>query len=470
MLPKSLCFVDLETTGTQAHWDKIIEIGIVKVENGKITKTYNQLLNPNTYLDPFIEKLTGITTKDLENAPTFETIKEEILEILEGSTFVAHNVRFDYGFLRNEFKRAGISFRSKHFCTIKLARQLYPKLNHYNLDSIIAHLNIPCKKRHRALDDAKAICDFYGLAQNQFKKNIFEKAVITALKRPALPQGISEQDLESLPESPGVYIFYGENNAPLYIGKSLNIYDRVLSHFSNDYQSTTDMQLQQSAKSVEAIPTAGELGALLLESTLIKKHQPLLNRQLRHARKLVYLFKAITPDGYNSVEIKSLPNVTIEEIENVIGVYRSIKQAKDHLYKVAEEHTLCPKVLNLEKTKGACFKSRLNKCKGACTGDEKTIMYNLRFDNAFYKFKIKPWNFEKPIIIKEVGESEEHFIIDKWCYLGSIKNEADYSNISFDYNFDLDTYKILKKFITNPKNSKKFQWYPYPLKSSLNQA
>lgn len=462
MLPKSICFVDLETTGTQAHYDKIIEIGIVKVEDGAVTARYKQLLNPNTYLDPYIEQLTGICAQDLEDKPTFESVKHKVLEILDGSIFVAHNVRFDYGFLKNEFRRSGLSFRAKHLCTVKLSRLLYPQLGRYNLDSVMAYLGISCKNRHRAYDDAFVLWELYRKAQKEFSQEKFDKAIASAMKRPTIPAAIDSDILESLPESPGVYIFYGENNAPLYIGKSLNVYDRVLSHFSNDYQSTTDMKLSQDVRHIEAIPTARELGALLLESKLIKTHQPLLNKMLRHSRKINTLFRSTNREGYMTVEVRELNSISIDDAENIIGTFRSRRQVKDFLHSLAKEHKLCPKLLNLEKTKKSCFNYQLGYCRGACLTKEKPIAYNLRFDHAFYKHKIKPWKFEKPIVIKEVGDFEEHFVIDKWCYLGSFKRQDDrWDGLSSEYNFDLDTYKILSRFILNPRNAKKFTSYDY---------
>ncbi|MBP9814935.1 MAG: 3'-5' exonuclease, partial [Candidatus Levybacteria bacterium] len=128
MLPSSLCFLDLETTGTSPVYGRIIDIGIIRVDNGKITKVYEKLVNPERGLDPFISQMTGIRAEHLAEAPNFESIKEEVLELLADSVLVAHNVRFDYGFLRQEFKRFDISFTSKHFCSVKLARHLYPSL------------------------------------------------------------------------------------------------------------------------------------------------------------------------------------------------------------------------------------------------------------------------------------------------------------------------------------------------------
>lgn len=452
MLPNTLSFVDIETTGASPIFSRIIEIGIVKVKDGKVVSTYNQLINPQQHLDPFITQLTGITSKDLESAPTFSEIKKDILENLVDSLFVAHNVRFDYSFLRQEFKREEISFSLKHLCTVKLARLLYPSLGSYNLDSIISNFNLTCENRHRAYDDAKAIWDFYTIARKDRGEDVFTTAINTALKRPAVPLSISEDILNSLPDTPGVYIFYGKENKILYIGKSVNIRDRVLSHFSNDYLSATDMELSQEVKHIEAIPTAGELGALLLESNLIKKEQPLFNKRLRYARQMTILTKAIDENGYNIVATQTVGEISVETSESVLGVFRSRKQLSDFLYKAASESGLCPKLLGLEKTKKACFSSQLGKCKGACFSKEMPILYNIRFDNAFYKQKIRPWKFNGPIVIKEDSEG---FVVDKWCLLGKIDEDTNIDSITNAYSFDLDTYKILSRYIMDKSNKKK---------------
>ncbi len=457
-LPTSLCFIDTETTGTNAAYGRIIEVGIIKVVDGEIVREFNTLLNPQTYLDPFIENMTGINSVELETAPQFYDIKDELLEILEDSIFVAHNVRFDYGFIRNEFKRVGIKFSCRHFDTIKLAKLLYPNFRRYSLDSIIENFGIECRRRHRAFDDAKVLYDFYNLSQKQIKPELFEQAVGIALKRTSIPIGIPIEVIDSLPESPGVYLFYDENGAPLYIGKSVNIRDRVLSHFSNDHLSLTDMKLSKQATQIEAIETAGDLGALLLESTLIKEKQPIFNRLLRESRKMPILIKTVDENGFNSVEIKTLSEIDSAEVENVLGVFRTLKQSKEYLYEVAKEYKLCPKILGIEKGRGACFYSYLDQCLGACKDLESPIKYNLRFDEGFYKRKIRPWRFDHPILIREEGEKEEAHVIDKWCYLGSIKSESDsIEDLKREYRFDYDTYKILNRFIMDPKNQKKIK-------------
>lgn len=451
----TLCFVDVETTGTNAVNGRIIEIGVIRVEEDTVVDQFQTLLNPETYVDPFIESMTGITSLSLESAPHFSDIKDKLLDLLDDSIFVAHNVRFDYGFVRNEFRRHGVNFRAPHFCTVRLARHLYPTLGRYNLDSIVANFNLEMKNRHRAFDDAKALWDFYTISKNKIDPDTFDKAINILLKKPTLPPGMKYEEIDKLPESCGVYIMYGENDLPIYIGKSIDIKDRVLSHFSNDYLSGTDMKISQQIKRIDAIETAGELSALLLESSLIKKHQPLLNRMLRQSHLMSVLVKYTNKQGYYCSQIKTSEEVDVSDIENILGVFRSAKQAKEYLSMTAKENNLCPRLLGLDKGSGACFYTQLNQCKGACAGLELNLKYNMRFDQAFSKRKVKPWIFAKPVIIKESGDKNQSHLIDKWCYLGSLDNEFDsLSDINKDYKFDYDTYKILKKFILNPHNQK----------------
>lgn len=450
MLPKSLCFLDTETTGINPSFSRIIEIGIIRVEDNKIVRRLNTLINPETGISPYITNITGLTTKDVEDAPTFRQVSAEILDILKDSIMVAHSARFDYGFLKNEFRRLEKSFSIKHFCSVKLARTLFPGLDYYNLDSIISHFDITCENRHRALDDAKVIFDFYLKAQEHVSEAVLAAAIDKAMKKPALPINLSSDLLEKLPESPGVYIFYGEDKFPIYIGKSVNIKDRVLSHFSNDHSSLKDMQISQEIKDIETIETAGELGALLLESTLVKKFQPIYNSMLREARKMILLLQTEDRDGYFSVTYKEVEQIDPDDTDKIIGIFKSFKQMRNHLYELSKQFSLCPKRLGLDHSKKVCFYYHLKQCFGACAGQELNIKYNMRFTEAFFKYKLKRWIFDSPVVIKEKGEREEAFIIDKWCLLGSIKNENDLSEITNEYRFDLDTYKILSKFLLNP--------------------
>ncbi len=287
--------MDIETTGAHVTRDRVIEIGIVRVEDGQITKTYESLINPYSYLSPYITQMTGIRPDELENAPGFREVADQILEMIDGCVFVAHNVRFDYGFLRNEFRRHELPFSAKHFCTVRLSRQLFPQHKKHNLDSIIERFDINCEARHRAMGDAAVLWEFVQRAQAITPEDKFEAALKNMLKSPSLPQHFSQDLVTKLPESPGVYIFYGNSNYPLYVGKSKNIKERVLSHFSGDYMSSKEMNMCQQVERIDTVETAGELGALLKESELVKTMQPLYNRMLRKTREVVVAKKRRTP-------------------------------------------------------------------------------------------------------------------------------------------------------------------------------
>ena len=418
MLPSKLAFVDIETTGTRSTWDRVIEIGIVKTDNGELIDTYSTLINPQASIPPEIEQMTGIRSQDLESAPTFREVAGDILMHLRDYTFVAHNVRFDYGFLKAEFARLGASFSPRHFCTVRLSRTLFPRHKRHNLDSIIERFEIKCENRHRALGDALAIQTFYDLAKKQVSPEIFEAALGLVLKKPYLPVKLNHNILDKLPETPGVYIFYGKSeyqnsksetnsndqksktkivsnfdirasnlneSIPLYIGKSVNIRDRVLSHFAGDIHSPLEMKIAQQVESLEAIETAGELGALLLESHLIKTKLPIYNKMLRTKQELIALRSYTDSDGYLCVSLNPVTQVKPDELDSYIGFFRSRRQARDYLANLAKENSLCEKLLELEKTTTSCFGYRLERCKGACVKKELPLAYNMRFIGAFSK-------------------------------------------------------------------------------------
>lgn len=487
MLPNKLAFVDIETTGMRSAYDRIIEIGILRVEDGELVQTFKSLINPQTYIPSEITKLTGITGRDLEDAPTFRAVKDEIIEILADCTFVAHNVRFDYGFIKHELLRENVTYNARHFCTVRLSRLLYPSWPRHNLDAVMQHCGIACETRHRAFDDAKVLYEFYNHIQRTIAPEIVAEALTRTMKKPSLPIKLPFEELEKLPDKPGVYIFYGPDDAdtngeqlklgntptiktkyntknliPLYVGKSINIRNRVLSHFSADIASPTEMKISQQIESIETITTAGELGALFLESQMIKEMLPIYNKRSRIKHELIALRSMKNKLGYVECYLEPITTISPTNLDNFLGFFRSRKQAKTFLADKAKEHELCEKMLGLEKTSSACFAYRLGRCKGACTKMERTEVYNLRFEAAMSGSKILPWPYQGAILIQEDGSDgkKEHFIIDNWCYMGNVTVDQE-GNIKDqflqDVTFDLDMYKILRQFLKNPANIKKIK-------------
>ena len=456
MLPSKIAFVDIETTGGRAERDRVIEIGIVRVEDNKITNTYQSLINPDRYVPAEIELLTGIKSSMLEKAPSFKDISETILESLSDCVFVAHNVRFDYSFLLHEFERLGHSFSMKHFCTVKLSRTLFPQFPRHNLDAIIQRYNLTCENRHRAFDDAHMLYQFYQKLQETLPMETLVSTITTLLKSPTLPPLLSKEVVKNLPRRPGVYIFYDQNQTPLYVGKSKNIYNRVLSHFSSDIRSEKELAISQQVAHIETLPTAGELGALFLESQYVKSLLPIYNRKLRVKQELIACIQQVDSDGYHTVTLSPISKIDHKTLSNYLGFFRSRKQAKEFLTTLAKKHSLCQKRLGLEKTAGSCFSYRLGTCTGACIQKEDALLYNLRFLTAFAHTRIKEWPFNSPIAICEewdpTGE-KEFLLFDKWSYLGSIKTqdgEEKKREFSQDILFDLDIYQILLQYFRSP--------------------
>jgi DNA polymerase III subunit epsilon len=272
------------------------------------------------------------------------------------------------------------------------------------------------------------------------------------LKKPNIPPKLKNFSHSDLPETPGVYIFYGENGQPLYVGKSKNIRDRVLSHFTLSTGDSSEMKIYNTIESMEFIKTSGELGALLKESETIKKLMPLYNRRLRYREKMVIAVKKEI-DGVFTIEIEETDNPDINNLENIMAVFKNKKQARETLTNLAKDHNLCDKFLGLQKTNGSCFNYQLERCKGICDGREIPMKYNLRFIEAFLKTKIKSWPYDGPVTIKEVDPEsgkEELFLIHNWCIVQ--KQVGDNQTLE-DLVFDYDVYKILRRFIYNIKNS-----------------
>ena len=446
--------VDTETTGTSPTHNQIIEIAIIRIEGGVVVDTYQTLIRPERGVPEFITSVTGIGQGDLEHAPSFDEVALTIKEKLEGAVFVAHNARFDYSFIKNEFRRLDIPFQAKTVCTVKLSRLLYPQERHHNLDSIIDRFGLNCDARHRAYDDALVLLKFVQVAEQRLTSAVVEKALRDCLGTYTLPATLSKSLVTKLPNRPGVYIFYGSEREVLYVGKSINIKARVQSHFSGDHQTAKELALCAQVCDIEARVTTGELSALFLESKLIKELTPVYNRMLRKVRKLAVLQERITPEGYKTVSVEHKDGIEQTELAGVLGIFRTARQAKEFLTEAAHAHELCPKICGLETSKAACFQYQLEHCRGACLKREDALAYNLRFDTAFAERRLRAWPYKGPVVIKEEQEEFEGtaYVIDSWCvykiitYFDDYQEESEMEDVEFDY----DSYKILARHMLKP--------------------
>ena len=362
---KPLVFVDLETTGGSHFSSRILEVGLVRVEAGVVVATYAQLLDPGGPVPAFITELTGITTADTAGCPTFADIADELADLLEGAIFVAHNVRFDYSFLKTEFERMGATFRPSLLCTVRLSRRLFPQYSSHKLAALISRHELSAPARHRAYDDAHCLWQFFALCLREFDLDTIELALRAQLASQSIPSQLNAEQINSLPEGPGVYVFEDADGLPLYIGKSVTVRKRVLSHFNADYEEVKEDKLARQVARVQGIATHGELSALLMESEMIKSQNPLYNRRLRLRRQMIAVLGIQTADGYDGIEMCDMGELDSDVGGRLLGLYTTRHRATQSLRAMASQFHLCPKLLGLERTSRECFLSQLGKCNGA---------------------------------------------------------------------------------------------------------
>jgi DNA polymerase-3 subunit epsilon len=451
MLDAPLAIVDLETTGANPSHDRVTEIAVIEVDGGEVRDEWSTLVNPETPIPAAIQALTGITNDMVAGAPTFGRLAADLRERLSGRVFVAHNARFDYGFLRREFARAGLDFRAKTLCTVRLSRRLYAGYAHHNLDSLIERHGLQCRARHRALGDADAVWQFLRLAARERGGEILAVAARQVAKQPSLPPHLDPAMVDAIPEAPGVYLFYGEGGAPLYVGKSKHMRSRVLAHFADDLRSGREMQLAREVRRIEWQRTAGELGALLREAALVKRLLPVFNRKLRRASELCGF-------AVDAGRLRLVQDLGAEGVEHVHGLFRSRRAALDALRGLADAHGLCLQALGFEAgvsaaRRGACFRHQIGRCAGLCAGREPVAAHHARLAAALAGLKNAAWPWRGPVgVVEEDAEREatELHVVHRWCYLGTARSEDEVPGLLDGARrpaFDLDQYKILVRHL-----------------------
>ena len=454
-----LAIVDLETTGAHPVWDRVTEIAVLEVDAGEVTGQWSTLVNPGTAIPAAIQAITGITNDMVADAPRFAELASALHERLDGRVLVAHNARFDYGFLREEFERAGIRFAAKTLCTVKLSRRLYPEHPRHSLDSLIERHGLECRARHRALGDAEVLWQFLRLAARERGTDILDAAAKQLAKQTTLPPHIDRAVVDAIPEAPGVYLFYGERGVPLYVGKSVTMRSRVRAHFADDLRSSREMQLAREIRTIEWQRTAGELGALLREAELVKRLAPVYNRRLRRAQELCGFALESEPvavAGVPALKLVAADALDAEGVGLLRGVFRSRRAALEALRGLADEHGLCLQALGFDQARGnrgACFRHQLGRCAGVCAGRESTTAHHGRVVAALARLQSISWPYRGPIGVPESDpqrHATEVHVLHHWCYLGTASSEAEVAGLLEGRGrpqFDLDQYRILARYL-----------------------
>lgn len=444
--PSGLAFVDIETTGGPAQLPSITEIAVIQADEGGV-REWSTLVRPDSRIPLHIERLTGISNDMVADAPRFEQVADELFDRLHGRVFVAHNARFDHGHIKAAFRRMGVTIRPRVLCTVKLSRRLFPHARRHSLDHVIARHGLEVDSRHRALGDARVLLRFWRHLHATLPAEEIQQAVQVLLGQATLPPFLDPADLDALPDSPGVYLFYGENDLPLYVGKSTRLRTRVLSHFSADHSNDRELSLSQQVRRISHVPTAGELGALLEEARLVKVLQPTHNRQLRRNREMCAWQLETDLFSKPLLRLVRAADMNPAHAQALYGFFRSRRAAVDHLRELCAEHRLCPPLLGLEKhTPGRCFNHQLRRCEGACLGLEPVELHAGRLDAALSSLKMQAWPYGAAVLVRE-GDSLH--VVNNWCHYGSVSQPHEAWSLldTVRPRFDLDTYKILLRML-----------------------
>jgi DNA polymerase-3 subunit epsilon len=447
----ALVFVDLETTGANFANDRIIEIGLIEVDRDGV-REWSTLVDPGRPVPPFITGLTGIDTAMVAAAPTFAQVAPALVEKLRGRLFVAHNARFDYGFLKHEFRRAGIDFRATSLCTVKLSRALFPGHRRHNLDTLVERYGvaIPAGERHRALGDARVLWDLWRHWHTLLPGETIREAVERITGRPELPPQLDPALLDDLPEAPGAYAVFGQDGVLLTAKRAANLRQQVFAHFA---PARRDSALVRDAWRIEWREAAGEFGARLRELEL--------NAARRRPPEELYSWRLVRHgDGDFRPELVHAGEIDFTRTDDLFGLYHGRREAIQALRKLAEAHRLCHHFTGLGNGRAgeACVAYRQRGCRGACVGKEPVSLHSARLMAALAKHRIRPWPYSGPIALverDEFGMREDAHVINDWGYLGTASDEttlralfeeaAGRGTADGSPCFDPDIYRIVVK-------------------------
>ena len=341
--------VDIETTGGYAAAGGITEIAIIIYDGKRVIKKYETLLNPLFSIPRYVESLTGITNGMVEYERTFDMVADEIFELLNDKIFVAHNVNFDYSFLKHHLGVAGYDLNCKKLCTIRMGRQIIPGLPSYSLGNLCRSIGIDVENRHRAGGDAEATVKLFELLLQKDTKDIITSMLKGRSKEQYLPPNLPAQQVKELPHTPGVYYFHDQKGKVIYVGKAKSLSKRITSHFSNNKAGKQKQEFLRKIHTITWNTTGTELMAFILESVEIKKFWPDQNRSQKRFQQSYGLYSFLDMNGYMRLAIEKKRN-NIEPLYS----FNLLVEGHNLLRKLCNDFTLSPELCFLQRTGEPC--------------------------------------------------------------------------------------------------------------------
>lgn len=441
--------IDIETCGGKFDFrrGRITEICILKHDGLSVIEKFTSLVNPDCFISPYFTSLTGITNDMVVDAPKFHEIAAKIIQMTEGCIFVAHNVSFDYGFVKEEFNSLGYKYRRDTLCTVRLSRKLLPNRISYSLGHLCASLGIEIFGRHRAEGDAVATAQLFDLliqlkGQHPQYKNMGVEEIMTRRV-----DKIKQYILKKLPEECGVYYFRNKEGEIIYIGKSNNIYQRATSHYNSDLKKSKKML--NDLFDVDFVLTGSELIALLLESDEIKKHKPVYNR-MRKADAFTHCIEYFkNPQG-----IINLAIIESDEANQPLISFTGYASSRERLESWIDKSELCLRYCGLTGEEAQCFNHQIKKCKGICSNQESIEDYNHRVKDLIEQFRFPYSDFVILDKGRRTGEVSV-ILIEGYNYAGygyfessdSINSAEEFKGLVSRKNFYPDANELVRHFV-----------------------
>jgi DNA polymerase-3 subunit epsilon len=416
--------IDLEATGPISEGNHMIDVGIVRIEKGKVVQTYQSLLHSPRAVPPSITQLTGIRDDDLVDAPLFKDIVGEILPLFENSIFVGHNANFDYGFLNLELMRLGKPLICPYLCTKELTHRMLPDLPKLGLDALMEYFQIRDIERHRALPDAELTARILLelLKMKKIEEGISE-IVISEKDNPLDPQ--RNKLIESLSEGPGIYYFYDEFEKLIYLSAAADIRAHAGIHFVAQIESKKEAELCKKIKTIKTTSHPTELEALIMEAREVRKFKPRFNRFLKHWYPGCYLW--VTKEDYPQLLIED--EISDEEGVECIGPYPSRKLLAALIEYARASFNLCDYRTGRQSrprrypAKKSCAGVKLKRCLGACIGKVSAGEYETQVKSAvkFFRAALKNDSLEDKDFKKILNDRKTEKLTGSWKFRRTIK-------------------------------------------------
>ncbi|HEY0244142.1 MAG TPA: exonuclease domain-containing protein [Mucilaginibacter sp.] len=437
--------VDIETTGGHASANGITEIAICIHDGKEVVKRYSTLVNPHREIPIYIQALTGISNDMVAGAPSFGQVAHEIYQLLNGQIFVAHNVNFDYSFVRYHLGMAGYELQSNKLCTVRLGRKILPGLPSYSLGKLCRHLGIENESRHRAAGDANATAILFSLLLQNDTQNHIKAALKQNSKEQILPPNLSKTVIQQLPQTPGIYYFHDAKGKVIYVGKAKNIKKRVCSHFTGNNPGLQRQEFLRNIHQITHQVCGTELIAFVLEAVEIKRLWPKYNRSLKRFEHAYGLYLFEDQRGYLRLAVDKH-----RKSHQTVYTCNTLLEGYALLNRLIETFGLCPKLCFVQNNSQPCVNGAGADC--ACTGHLTVNAYNQKVNYALDELKDALPTFA----IRDEGRTrDEHscILIEKGQFygMGYIAGDAEADNLHQLKNY-LTPYPgndYIKTMVTN---------------------